>query len=385
MGGRAFTMEKGELCRADGRPLSAEDALRAGLAAGRMKRGGAVGAGRGDSPAARALLLAAESGVLQSGSSLWGFGSCFESQFLYCCGRSGASGGIFVDFAGRLRPVSGGGLPLSLEEEEQFLRLMEEPARLPASGDGWGACVSMGSLREMYRVELFKAAETGLSGLTACVKCANPLIRRLMEEAMAELGCRVREGGVVLQISADGRDISAYQEVQDYIFTDRVLCLVCLDLFRRGQDAAVPASAPRALDGAAAAWGRRLFRYEDGFPSPTDRKARALGARQLFLRDGPMLGMRLLSILRRNGGGLAGLQKDIPVFAQVSRTIPAGKAAALRAAVLSLPLGELRVRPVRGGRFAFLAAESGSMEAAEELCRLGEEKIAAGEAPDSHT
>ena len=117
MGGRAFTMEKGELCRADGRPLSAEDALRAGLAAGRMKRGGAVGAGRGDSPAARALLLAAESGVLQSGSSLWGFGSCFESQFLYCCGRSGASGGIFVDFAGRLRPVSGGGLPLSLVEE----------------------------------------------------------------------------------------------------------------------------------------------------------------------------------------------------------------------------------------------------------------------------
>ena len=76
---RNWMLEKGALCRTDGQPLTAEDALRAGEALGRMKPGGAVGAGRADSPAAKALLLAAESGVLEKGGALWGFGGCFES------------------------------------------------------------------------------------------------------------------------------------------------------------------------------------------------------------------------------------------------------------------------------------------------------------------
>ena len=126
---RNWMLEKGSLCRTDGRPLAAEDALRAGEALGRMKPGGAVGAGRADSPAAKALLLAAESGVLEKGGALWGFGGCFESQFSYCCGRSGADFGIFADFSGELRLVSAGGMPLSCEEEKRFLQNMEEPGR----------------------------------------------------------------------------------------------------------------------------------------------------------------------------------------------------------------------------------------------------------------
>ena len=371
---RNWMLEKGVLCRTDGQPLTAEDALRAGEALGRMKPGGAVGAGRADSPAAKALLLAAESGVLEKGGALWGFGGCFESQFSYCCGRSGADFGIFADFSGELRLVSAGGMPLSCEEEKRFLQNMEEPGRKGRRG-GWGNQVSMGSLRELYPIELIKAAETSLAGLRACVKCPNPVIRGLIEDAMEKLGCRLTEGGLTLQISGDGRDVSVYDRVQDYIFTDRVLFLVCLDLFQRGQDAAVPSSAPLALEGAAALYGRKVFRYEDGFPSRTNQKARALGSRQLFLRDGPMLGLRLLSILRRSGGSLSQLEQRLPRYGRVSRMVPSPVA---QAAVLAFPLGELRVRPAKNGKFAFLSAEAGDMETAEELCRMGEEKLAGG-------
>ena len=375
---RNWMLEKGTLCRVDGRPLTAEDALRAGTALGRMKPGGAVGAGGADSPAAKALILAAESGVLQSGGSLWRFGNCFESQFSYCCGRSGADFGIFADFSGGIRVVSMGGLPLSGEEEASFLNLMEENCPKHGYPAGWGTLVSMESLRELYRIELIKAAETSLLGISACVKCPNPVIRKLMEEALLQLGCHLREGGVTLQISGDGKDVSIYDRVQDYLFTDRVLCLVCLDLFRRGQDAAVPESAPQVLDQAAARFGRRVFRYEDGFPSPTHRKARALGARQLFLRDGPMLGLRLLSILRRSGGSLSRLEQQIPGYGRISRMVPAGKFPLSETMVFSFPMGELRMKPVKNGQFAFLRAEGRDMEAAEELCRIGEEKLSGG-------
>lgn len=375
---RNWMLEKGNLCRADGQSLTAEDALRAGMALGKMKSGGAVGAGRADSPAARALLMAAESGVLQSGGALWSFGGCFESQFSYCCGRSGADFGIFTDFSGEIHIVSMGGLPLSREEEHRFLELMEENCWKPGYTAAWGNRIAMESLQELYRIELIKAAETSLLGMTASVKCPNPVIRKLVENAMLQLGCRLREGGVTLQISGDGKDISVYERVQDYLFTDRVLCLVCLDLFRRGQDIAVPESAPRVLEEAAAALGRKVFRYEDGFPSSTNRKARALGARQLFLRDGPMLGLRLLSILRRSGGSLSRLEQQIPLYGRISRMVPAGNFPLLETMVFSFPMGELRMKPVKNGQFAFLWAEGRDMEAAEELCRLGEEKLSHG-------
>lgn len=373
-----WTLERGALLRADRRPLTAAGALQAGLAAARMQ-GSAVGLGRGNSPAARALLLAAAGGILQNGRAAWNFGSCFESQFYYTLSRSGADYGLFAGYAGELRVCGRGGLPLSPPEEEAFLAGMHcREEEKPLFAGSWGMLLPMENLSALYRVELIKAAGTALSGMGVCVKCANPRICGLMEETLLELGCRLREGGLTLQISADGRDVSAYDAVQDYIHTDRVLLLVCRDLFERGQDAAVPASAPRVLDALAESCGRQVFRYDDGLPSGSDRKARSLSLRQPFLRDGLMLGLRLLSILRRRSCGLGELVRELPDYAVVSRTVAAPSA--FRAGtVLRFPAGELRVRPLRGRRAVLLSAECGNMEAAAELCRFGESAVQRGE------
>ena len=365
---------------AAGKPFfSPEDAVRIGQALGRLHPRGMIGAAAGGSPASRALMAALAAGIAQTGGTVWDFGDCFESQCGYCISRSAADWGVYADVSSDtpVRIFSRGGLPLSAGEKERLLELLEKGAP-PSPYSSYGGILAMSSMRELYGIELIKSAVCTLSGMSVSVKCASSAVRALAEEALSRLGCRFAEGGLTLQISADGRNVSAYDKVSDYIFTDRVLLLVCMDLFRRGQDASVPASAPRVLDRIAARWGRRALRYEDGFVSDSDRSARNLGMRQPFLRDGLMLGIRLLSLLRENQCSLEELEKRLPGYAVVSRTVAAGRdllPPGERGVCFPLNGGEIRLCPARAGRAIFLVAEGANVEMAGELCRFAEEEL----------
>ncbi len=358
-----------------GGAFSPADAVALGQALGRLGSGGAVGVASSGAPAFRALAAAAGAGIAQTGAVAWDFGDCFESQFSYCVGRSAADFGVYAGGAG-VRVCSRGGLPLSPEEGARLLELLESPAA-PVPYAGYGGILPMDGVRELYPIELIKSAVCTLTGMSVSVKCASRTVGLLAEEALSRLGCRFSEGGLTLQLSGDGRDVSVYDKVSDYIFTDRILALVCMDLFRRGQDAAVPASSPRVLDRLAERWGRRALRYEDGFSSDSDRTARSLGLRQPFLRDGLMLGIRLLSLLRENRCSLEELEDRLPGYAVVSRTVAAPRELLPGELGLCFPVegGEIRIAPARGGRALFLAAEGVSMEAAGELCRFAEEEL----------
>ena len=379
MAANRWVMEKGVLGREDGGLFSAAAAMKGGAALAEIFGKGNICTGMGDSPAAGGILRAAESGILQQGGNVWAAGSCFESQFGYCVGRSGADCGLFVDFSGEIRLYGRGGLPLCEREQQDFLEAAKKPEPRAVYWGDWGRLVSMESLREFYCVELIRAAETTLCGISADIKCANPRLCGMLRETFVRLGGKLRDGGLTVQVSADGRDVTVYRTMQDIIHTDRVLCLVCLDLFRRGEDVALPASAPRMLDRAAAEAGRQVFRYEDGFPACTGMEARGLAVRQPFLRDGAMLALRLLSILKRSGGSLAELESQLPRFAVVSRTVAGNVPAGM---VLHFSKGELLLRPVGGKNGVFLSAECRDAETAAELCRFGEESLANGELPE---
>ena len=358
-----------------GGAFSPAEAVVLGRALGRMRPGGAVGIGSSGAPAFQALAAAAGAGAAEAGAAVWDVGDCFESLFFYCAGRLAADFGLYAGGAG-VRVCSRGGLPLSLEEERRLSELLESPA-IPAAYSGYGSVLPMGGIRELYPVALVKSAVCTLTGMKVSVKCADRSAGRLAEEALSRLGCRFSEGGLTLQLSGDGRDVSLYDKVSDYIFTDRILLLVCRDLFRRGQDAAVPASAPRVLDRMAEEWERRALRYEDGFESGSDRRARSLGVRQPFLRDGLMLGIRLLSILRESRCSLEELEGLLPEYAVVSRTVAAPREllSGKRGLCLAAAGGEIRIAPTRGGRALFLAVEGSTAEAAGELCRFAEEEL----------
>lgn len=381
---KGFYFDETALIPAGGRLLVPEDAVRLGRVLGRMRPGGMVGMACGNAPAARALLAAAAAGTAGAGGTVWDFGECFESQLGYCVSRSGAGWGLYVEGAKAVRVFSRGGLPLNSLEAAKLLALLQEEPQ-PSGAGGYGNILPMPGLRELYRVELVKSAVCSLAGMTAAVKSPGQAVQNLMEEALSRLGCRLGEGGVTLQVSADGRNVSAYRTVNDYIFTDRVLLLVCMDLFRRGQDAAIPASAPRVLDRLAVNRGRRALRYEDGFSSINDHSARHLGIRQPFLRDGLMLGIRLLSLLRENRCSLEELERSLPDYAVVSRTVAVGRElfGDKGGRCFSVRGGEIRMRPVRAGQAVALSAEGVSMEAAGELCRFAEEELQQHRLPDS--
>lgn len=341
----------------------------------RLARFGAVGGGGDGSPVSRAMLLAVAAGVSAGGGQFWDFGDCFESQWRYCVGRSGAGLGVFADREGKLQAVSAGGLPLSAGE---WRKLTE---RSFASSERFGEILSFSGIREFYPVELIKSAVCSLSGVTLSVKSPSLQVKGLAEEALSRLGCRFAEGGLTLQLSRDGKDVSFYDEGNRYLFTDRVKLLVCMDLFQKGEDAALPASAPRVFDRLADKMGRRVLRYADDFDSESDREARGLALRQPFLRDGIMLGIRLLSLMRKNRCSLRELEGRLPGFAVVSRVVPARKELMEGDWGVKIPGADGEIRISRRKAGLLLAAEGADAETAAELCRFAEEALWNGQLP----
>ena len=163
----------------------------------RLARFGAVGGGGDGSPVSRAMLLAVAAGVSAGGGQFWDFGDCFESQWRYCVGRSGAGLGVFADREGKLQAVSAGGLPLSSGE---WRKLTE---RSFASSERFGEILPFSGIREFYPVELIKSAVCSLSGVTLSVKSPSLQVKGVTEAALSGLGWRFAEGGLTLELSRD--------------------------------------------------------------------------------------------------------------------------------------------------------------------------------------
>lgn len=108
-----------------------------------------------------------------------------------------------------------------------------------------------------------------------------------------------------------------------------------------------------------------------------------------------MLAVRLLNRMRQYRVSLAELLSRLPDFGTASKTVPcdgnpgrilrrlaeegapAGTEGAGEGARISLPGGEVLIRPAKTGRKLVLIAEAANAEIAEELCGRLEERVRA--------
>ncbi|MCL2088851.1 MAG: sugar phosphate nucleotidyltransferase [Oscillospiraceae bacterium] len=341
-----------------------------------------IGVGNSGSAGAKALSMAIISGILSAGGEAWDIGSCFESQFNYCMAKSGAGFGVFVESGATtsIKTVNAGGLPILRSLERKLEGAINRGEYNKARPEEFGSMSNLTPLKKMYEVELLKSANVSLEGISVQVKTSNPKIKELMNSVLSRLGCSIGNG-LYLHISSDGRTAAVYSDISGYLYSEKILALLCLEKFTKGEDVAVPYASPAVIDTLAAKHGQSAHRYYDCPCDDSDRAARQLALEQPFVRDGLIMIIKLLSFLKENEYTIDDALGLVPDFSTVAREIKVNRNPSSIMKGLSgdrqkigegLKLktdgGEILIRPAKLGKSIMIISESYKAETAGEIC-----------------
>lgn len=364
--------------------LTVQTCMALGAAIGSIPSCRKTGVGYDGSNYAATMLRAFEAGVLSAGGHVWSFGECFEAQLSYCTAFCGLPVGVFLCGGSRpqIRICGEGGLPLSRTAEREIESRMQRKDFNRCLPESCRDAADMGSIRMMYARELMKQAPSGLRGTDAFVQCANAQISLLMEDTLLRLGC-VRGQTQLFHISPDGMTAQT-MTAAGVVPHEKLLAICCADAFREGTDVALPFDAPAALDALAAQYGRKVFRYLTAPADDADAAARRLSAKQIYLRDGLYLTVRVLGVMRKRRRSLEALCEELPEFYLERKTFAVSFPPAKLRAIFGQPEqtdegvsegvtlrrdgGRLLIRPDRSGKALHVLAEAASMETAAEMC-----------------
>ncbi|MGN1081278.1 MAG: hypothetical protein ACI4QV_04240, partial [Acutalibacteraceae bacterium] len=199
-------------------------------------------------------------------------------------------------------------------------------------------------------------------------------------EAVTLLGGSA-DGKLRFQLSGDGKRISVTDEEGRFVPSEKILIMLCTDEFSRGNNVILPFDSPKIIDSIATEYGVRAERYTAcPFNNGEDEiKRKAEGS--LFVNDGIIQGIKLLSILSQNKTTLAQEIASLPDFSSFSRSftisVPPG------AIMSNLPedfsrcgegmeskseRGIVNIRPEKKGRRLKITAEAETAEIAQSVC-----------------
>lgn len=334
-------------------------------------------------PFAKAMRLALESGMLSAGGHVWSFGECFEAQLSYCTAFCGLPIGVFC-IGGKhpqIRICGENGLSVSRTLEREIEDRLRKGEFNRCAPEHCREIADMRSIRLMYGRELIRQAPFGLRGMEASVSSTNTQISMIMEDSLLKLGC-LKGNDLLFRISEDGTQVEAVTPTGTFAH-EKLLAVCCMHAFGNGMDVALPYDAPMALDRMAQQYERTVYRYLSVPSDDSDSTARRLCAKQIFLRDGLYMTVRILSILRERGVSLESLCAQLPEFylkrKVIALTFSPAKlhelfgahedAKTVREGVsLERNGGRLLMIPTRNGKALHVCAEAASMETATEMC-----------------
>lgn len=369
--------------------VTPELAAKIGASLGSLKAGGTVGVACNFTKSGTALKQALIAGAVAAGANVLDFGEAAETEYEFCLNRTKADFGAYLDsnIITNIFLSDRCGIPMMRSMERKLENAVNRGAYKKAAWNDFGMTLWMGELKKLYQLSLLQTISGDLQGMAARVKSSSSRVKELLEDTLKRLGCGRREG-IILNLTADGRQVSVYTEETGYLFHEKALCLVCLSEFMDGRDVVVPYDAPSVLEDMAARYGRKVLRY---YASPCDRsdsEARKAAEETLFLNDGLVLSVKLLSFLKRRGMTLREALRLLPQFERSTRLIGVkGSTAAVMKALcpqeqaigegvsIRTEDGNMLIKPMKSGKGIFLFAESVRSETAEELCDLFERRI----------
>lgn len=368
-----------------GNRLNAETCVRLGASVACTENGRKTGVAFDGSKTARVMKLAIISGLAGAGSAVWDFGECFEAQLNFLVNFCGLGAGLYIEGKGgrEVKICGEGGLSIPRRFERAIESGMAKCEFHETAENEIKEISDMSSVRLLYNQELLKQAPDGLEGIEAKIECDNESIKTLLTNSISRLGGR--EGGeLLLRVEPSGLRVEAQMPSgkADY---EKLLAVCCLNEMKKGRDISVPYDSPEFIDALAYGCGRKVYRYLHTPADDADFTARQLAAKQVFVRDGLFLAVRLLSVMKERGCPLEALLAEIPEKYIVRRTVSINFSPTYLASLIGeenmgakndfegIKLvkkeGRLLVVPDRSGDAVRILAEADTMEAADELCR----------------
>lgn len=283
--GMRIAFDENGLCGETGIELTPEYCAKIGAAIGSTHLGKRIGVASGTNPAATALRRSLIAGILSTGTPVWDYKGCFESEFAFCTTFCGLDLGVYLHAGidSRVQVTTAGGLPAPRSLERQIEGYLSRGDFVRCRWDRFGEVVDMSGLHLLYEQELVRFSGAPLSGLSVSVRSSERAAGRVLERALERLGCETK-GELCLHLGNSGRTLAATDPVKGYLSPEKLLALCCLLEARAGHDLAVPFDAPRVLDEIAAKENVQLFRYLYCPADGSDRIARELAAKQLWVR-----------------------------------------------------------------------------------------------------
>ena len=355
-----------------------------------------IGIATDGSKSAKVMQLAVMSGLAGAGSAVTDFGEAFEAQLNFLVNFCGLDSGIFISGGdGREIKLCGeGGLSITRGFERAVENAMAKCEFREASENEITEISEMASVKQLYMQELLKQAVSGLQGVGAVFECENEGIKTILTNCALRLGA-CENSDLIFKIDATGTMLSAVYAGESYDH-EKLLAVCCDSDMKNGRNIAVPYDAPAFLDSLAESRGRKVYRYLTTPADDADSAARSLAAKQVYVRDGLFLAIKLLSIMKERECTLDRLAAELPEKYIVRKTViinfaPSGLSSVIgeesvrskndyEGIRLIKRKGKLLVVPERSGRAVRILAEADTMEAAQELCADIEELIgSAGE------
>lgn len=364
--------------------LNPETCVRLGTAVGNTRNGKKTGIGYDGSKTAQVMQLAVMSGLAGSGSSVWNFGKCFEAQLNFLVNFCGLGAGLYVSGKDEksVRICGEGGLSIPRFFEREIENGISKGESREVSEDEIKEVSDMSSVKLLYAQELAKQAPYGLQGTGVSFRCVNETVANLLGSCVSRLGAHESDE-LVFEISPCGTRICARTEKCDAEH-EKLLAVCCLNEMKNGRDIAVPYDAPAFLDSLAESCGRKSYRYLSTPSDNFDSAARRLAAKQVFVRDGLFLAVKLLSLMKEREMPLDELISELPEKYIVRKTVPISFSPVNLSSLIGEETvsikndfegirlvrdsGKLLVVPERSGERVKIFAEADTMEAANELC-----------------
>ncbi len=364
--------------------LNAETCVRLGAAVAGTRNGKKSGIAADGSKSAEIMKLAITSGLAGAGAAVWNFGECFEAQLNFLVNFCGLGAGLFV--AGKnekgIKICGEGGLSITRCFEREIESGMSKCEFHEAEENEITEISDMSNVKLLYNQELLKQAPHGLRGIGVTVKSENESVRSLLQSIVLRLGA-CEDAGLIFNVDASGMQLNA--ETQNgHIDHEKLLAVCCLNEMKNGRDIAIPYDAPDFLDSLAQMCGRKVFRYLSAPADNSDSAARRLAAKQIFVRDGLFLAVKLLSIMKERECGIETLLSEIPEKYIVKKTVSISFSPSYLASLVGEETarkkndfegvrlvksnGKLLIVPMRSGDKVRILAEADTMEAANELC-----------------
>lgn len=364
--------------------LDAVTCVRLGLSLGNSSSVRRVGVANDGSVCGRMMQLAVMSGLAASGCSVWDFGECFDAQLKFLVNMCEIDAGLFVS-GSENRSISicdGGGLTVPRYLEREIERGMSFCEFCETSADKMKEISDMSGVRLLYVQELMKQAPCGLEGISVSVESENEAVKKLLECCFSKLGAESGDD-ILFLLDEKGSTLNAVTS-EGKTEHEKLLAVCCLNEIRNGKNVAVPYDAPDYLDRLADIYGRKVYRYLGTPADNSDSAARKLAAKQVFVRDGLFMAVKLLSIMKERNCTLEQLLSEIPEKFIVKKSIEIdfspsylsrlageetiGKTNNFEGVKIIKSSGRLLIIPERCGESVRIFAEADTMEAAEEMC-----------------